>query len=137
MAVVLRRRVDWPMVDVAQVVYYPQYFDLAHRFFEESWDTICGFDYPTLTTIRKLGFPAVHTEGEHLAPLRYGDEVVCTLWIEQVGTKSCTWRYSFENQDGLLAWAGRVVTVCVDLNNFESIPIPEEIAESLRVCGKH
>ena len=136
MAVVLRRRVDWPMLDVASVVFYPQYFDLAHRFFEESWEPICGIDYPTLTGHRRLGFPAVRTESDHVAPLRYGDEIVCTVWIEKVGTKSCTWRYRFENQDGLLCWNGKVVTVCVDLDNFESKPIPAELAESLRACGE-
>ncbi|MBS71990.1 MAG: hypothetical protein CMO20_03425 [Thermoplasmata archaeon] len=134
MPVVLRRRIDWPMVDVAQVVYYPQYFDLAHRFFEESWEEICGIDYPTLTLERKIGFPAVHTEGDHIAPLRYGDEIVCKLWVEDIGNKSCTWRYNFENQHGLLVWKGHVVTVCVNLDNFESMIIPIEIAESLRAC---
>ena len=42
MAVILRRRVDFPMIDLAQVVFYPEYFDLAHRFFEESWEEICN-----------------------------------------------------------------------------------------------
>jgi len=136
MAVVLRRRVDWPMLDVASVVFYPQYFDLAHRFFEEAWEPICGIDYPTLTGKMRLGFPAVRTESDHVAPLRYGDEIVCRLWIEKVGTKSCTWRYQFENQNGLLCWNGKVVTVCVDLDNFESKPIPAELAENLRSCGE-
>jgi len=136
MAVVLRRRVDWPMLDVASVVFYPQYFDLAHRFFEEAWEPICGIDYPTLTGKMRLGFPAVRTESDHVAPLRYGDEIVCKLWIEKVGTKSCTWRYQFENQNGLLCWNGKVVTVCVDLDNFESKPTPAELAENLRSCGE-
>jgi YbgC/YbaW family acyl-CoA thioester hydrolase len=136
MAVVLRRRVDWPMLDVASVVFYPQYFDLAHRFFEEAWEPICGIDYPTLTGKMRLGFPAVRTESDHVAPLRYGDEIVCKLWIEKVGTKSCTWCYQFENQNGLLCWNGKVVTVCVDLDNFESKPIPAELAENLRSCGE-
>ena len=134
MAVVLRRRVDWPMLDVAAVVFYPQYFDIAHRFFEESWQQICGIDYPTLTLERRLGFPAVRTEADHVAPLRYGDEIVCTLWIEKVGSKSTTWRYRFEDQNGTVTWKGMVVTVCVDLDTFESIPIPDEIAEALRTC---
>ena len=136
MAVVLRRRVDWPMLDVAKVVFYPQYFDLAHRFFEESWQHICAIDYPTLTLEMKVGFPAVRTEGEHLAPLRYGDEIVCTLWIEKVGDKSFTWRYKFANQNGLQVWDGRVITVCVDLDTFESMSIPSELADSLRTCGE-
>lgn len=134
-AVVLRRRVDFPMVDVAQVVYYPEYFDLAHRFFEESIVEICGIGYPELMD-QKIGFPVVRTEAHHIAPLRYGDEVVCKLWVENVGTKSVVWRYQFENQDGVQCWDATVVTVCADLNSFESMKIPEELAVSLRQCSE-
>ena len=32
MAVQLERGVDFPMVDLANIAYYPRIFDLAHRF---------------------------------------------------------------------------------------------------------
>ena len=134
MAVILRRRVDFPMIDLAQVVFYPEYFDLAHRFFEESWEKICGISYPIITQEMHLGFPAVHTSADHLAPLRYGDEIVCKLWIESVGNSSIVWRYLFYNQDEVLCWDARVVTVCVDMNTFDKIGVPDELAESLRKC---
>ena len=34
MAVQLARRVDFPMIDSAQIAYFPRIYDLAHRFFE-------------------------------------------------------------------------------------------------------
>ena len=34
MAVTFSRRIDFPMVDLAGIVYYPVFWDLAHRFFE-------------------------------------------------------------------------------------------------------
>ena len=86
MAIGLQRRVDFPMIDLAQVVYYPEYFDLAHRFFEESWEHICGIPYPVMTQKMHLGFPAVHTSADHLAPLRYGDTVHCKLWRSEEHT---------------------------------------------------
>ncbi len=134
MAIVLQRRVDFPMIDLAQVVYYPEYFDLAHRFFEESWEKICGIDYPVITQEMLLGFPAVHTSADHLAPLRYGDIVHCKLWIESVGNSSIVWRYQFENQDQLLCWDARIVTVCVDMQTFEKREVPEDLADALRKC---
>ena len=134
MAVILQRRVDFPMIDLAQVVFYPEYFDLAHRFFEESWEEICGISYPVITQEMHLGFPAVHTSADHLAPLRYGDEVVCKLWIESVGNSSIVWRYLFYNQDEVLCWDARVVTVCVNMKNFEKMSVPDEIADALRKC---
>jgi len=137
MAVTLRRRVDFPMIDYAQVVFYPEYFDLAHRFFEEAWLEICGIDYPTITQEMHLGFPAVRTESNHIAPLRYGDDIVCTLWIESVGNSSITWCYRFENQDGLLCWNAKVVTVCVNMKTFGKQSVPPELAEPLRNCTEH
>ncbi len=45
MAFVSTRRVDFPMVDLAKIVYYPRFWDLAHRFYEESWEFSCGMHY--------------------------------------------------------------------------------------------
>ena len=134
MAIMLQRRVDFPMIDLAQVVYYPEYFDLAHRFFEESWGQICGIAYPIITQEMHLGFPAVHTSADHLAPLRYGDIVHCKLWIESVGNSSIIWRYQFLNQNKTLCWDARVVTVCVDMQTFEKRDVPNDIADALRKC---
>ena len=134
MAIGLQRRVDFPMIDLAQVVYYPEYFDLAHRFFEESWEHICGIPYPVMTQKMHLGFPAVHTSADHLAPLRYGDTVHCKLWIESVGNSSVVWKYQYRNQDETLCWEARIVTVCVDMQTFEKRDVPDDIADALRKC---
>ena len=125
------RRIDFPMVDLAGIVYYPVYWDLAHRFFELSWEKICGINYPKILQDLKLGFPAVKNECEFLAPLKYGDTVNCKIWISDVGNKSCTWEYEFTNQDMKKVWLAKVVTVCVNMDTFESINIPKDLAESL------
>ena len=134
MAIILQRRGDFPMIDLAEVVYYPEYFDLAPRFFEESWEQIFGIAYPVITQQMHLGFPAVHTSSDHLAPLRYGDIVHCKLWIESVGSSSIIWKYQFRNQDEMLCWTARVVTVCVNMQTFEKQDVPADIADALRKC---
>ena len=125
------RRIDFPMVDLAGIVYYPVYWDLAHRFFELSWEKICGINYPKILQDLKLGFPAVKNECEFLAPLKYGDTVNCKIWISDVGNKSCTWEYEFTNQNMKKVWLAKVVTVCVNMDTFESLNIPKDLAESL------
>ena len=74
------------------------------------------------------------TSADHLAPLRYGDDVICKLWIESVGNSSIVWRYLFYNQEELLCWDARVVTVCVNMKTFEKMEVPDEIADALRKC---
>ena len=131
MSLELSRRVDWPMIDPAQVVYYPVYWDLAHRFFEESWEKICGISYPVIINEHRLGFPAVSTSSTHHSPLRYGDTVCCILSVTKVGKSSTVWNYSFSDQTGRLVWTGEVTTVCVNLESFESIEIPSIFADAL------
>ena len=98
MAVQVKRGVDFPMVDLANIAYYPRIFDLAHRFFEDAWTHICDVRYADLLLIRKTGFPVVHVESDFHAPLRYGDTITATIWIDAVGESSCTWCYEFHNQ---------------------------------------
>ena len=54
MAVQLERGVDFPMVDLANIAYYPRIFDLAHRFFEDAWVPICNIRYADLLLVRKM-----------------------------------------------------------------------------------
>jgi len=131
MAVELARRVDYPMLDGANIAYFPRIFDLAHRFFEEAWEPMCGVSYPTMINERNIGFPVVHVETDFEAPLRYGDTVHATLSIEHVGTTSCTWHYHFQNQKRESLWKSSQVTVCVDMNTLEPIAIPDDLRQGL------
>jgi YbgC/YbaW family acyl-CoA thioester hydrolase len=136
MAVTLSRRVDYPMIDSANIAYYPRIYDLAHRFFEECWQEICGFSYPELINVRKIGFPIVNAKTDFIAPLRYGDTVKANIWISRVGKKSCTWQYRFFNQSDELLWNSEHITVCVDMDSLQSILIPDDLRKGLEMCDE-
>ena len=136
MAVHLERGVDFPMVDLANIAYYPRIFDLAHRFFEDSWVDICSVRYADLLLEQKVGFPVVHVESDFHAPLRYGDVITATIWIENVGDTSCTWRYEFRNQREELLWTSTHVTVCVDMDSMQRMSIPGHLRGGLESCGR-
>lgn len=131
MATYLSRRVDFPMVDMANVAYYPRIYDLAHRFFEEAWEDICSLSYPTLVNDLRIGFPVVDISTKFHAPLRYGDTIHAKIWISQVGNKSATWEYEFRNQDDLLLWESTQVTVCVSMETMDSLEIPEVLKSGM------
>ena len=134
MAVKLTRRVDFPMLDMAGIAFYPRIFDLAHRFFEEAWEVVCGIDYPHILQEMQIGFPVVDVKSEFHSPFRYGDTIHATIWISKVGVKSCTWQYRFYNQNQDLLWSSEQVTVCVSMKNMESLPIPPELRTGLEGC---
>jgi 4-hydroxybenzoyl-CoA thioesterase len=135
MAFTATRRVDFPMLDKAGIMYYPNYWDMAHRFFEESWLDICGVCYPDILDEWKLGFPAVSNECKFLAPLRYGENIYCTLWVSSVGNSSITWEYSFSNGEAEV-WRATVVTVCVDMGTLQPEPLPDSLKEGLLACAE-
>jgi YbgC/YbaW family acyl-CoA thioester hydrolase len=135
MAVKLTRRVDYPMLDNAHIAYYPRIYDLAHRFFEESWEKMCGISYPEMINQKRIGFPIVHIETDFVSPIRYGDSVTATIWISKVGIKSCTWKYEFHNQNGILLWSSEQVTVCVNMDSMKSVEIPDYLRTGLEACG--
>lgn len=136
MAVRLERSVDFPMVDLANIAYYPRIFDLAHRFFEDAWKEICNIHYADLILKRKTGFPVVHVESDFHSPLRYGDQITATIWIETIGESSCTWCYEFHNQRGDLLWTSTQVTVCVDMESMKRRAIPVDLRQGLQSCNK-
>ena len=88
MAFVSTRRVDFPMVDLAKIVYYPRFWDLAHRFYEESWEFSCGMHYNEILSEHQIAFPLVHSEAQFLHPIAYGDTVHCSITVAKIGTKS-------------------------------------------------
>ncbi len=133
-AVNLSRRVDYPMIDSANIAYFPRIYDLAHRFFEESWEYICNITYPDMLEQRRIGFPIVNAKTDFIAPMRYGDTIKAKIWISNVGNKSCTWQYRFHNQNGKLLWSSEHVTVCVDMDSLESMSIPEDFRSGLEAC---
>ena len=126
------RRIDFPMVDIAGIVYYPHYWDLAHRCFEESWETTCDMHYRDVLQEKKVALPLVHSEAKFHHPLEYGDTACCEITVIKIGTTSITWRYVIENQHGTLCWSAIQTTVCTSMDAVtEKEPIPDWMKNGL------
>jgi len=132
MAFVSERRVDFPMVDLAKIVYYPRFWDMAHRFYEESWEFSCGLHYNEILSSHNIAFPLVHSEAQFIHPISYGDTVHCTITVPRIGKTSIHWHYEFRNQEGVLCWFADQVTVCTDMRAVESkLEVPGWMREGL------
>lgn len=126
------RRIDFPMVDLAGIAYYPKFWDLAHRFFEESWHYTCNLHYNEVLQKHKIGFPLVHSEASFLHPLKYGDTVFCKINVSNIGNSSITWSYELSNQDGKVCWSAIQTTVCTNMDSItEKTNVPDWIREGL------
>jgi len=131
MAVVVKRSVDFSMIDMANVAYYPRIYDLAHKCFEDAWPLLCGVTYPELVNDRRLGFPVVSVTSTFLAPIRYGDVITAEISLTSVGTTSLGWRFQFRRQDQTVVWQSEQMTVCVNMDTMEKQAIPDDLRPTL------
>lgn len=126
------RRVDFPMVDLAGIAYYPRFWDLAHRFYEESWEHTCDMHYNVILNEHRIGFPLIHSEATFHNPLKYGDMAQCKLSIKEIGTTSIKWYYEIYNQNNVLCWSATQITVCTDMDSITNkLSVPDWMREKL------
>ena len=132
MAFTSSRRIDFPMVDLAGIVYYPRFWDLAHRFYEESWEYTCDIHYNELLQKHRIGFPLVHSEANFHHPLSYGDIAFCNIVVKKIGDTSITWLFEIFNQNEVLCWTSKQTTVCTSMDAIiNKISVPEWIKAGL------
>lgn len=123
--------VRFPDVDYARVVYYPRFFDFAHRVFEDFFIAEVGVSYAKMLGELKVGFPTVHAEADFRAPLRFGDQARLELACEKASERSLALRYRVFRVEGLVHCATlKVVTVPVALDAFTSTAMPAGVREA-------
>ena len=123
-------------VDHAGIVYYPRFYHYFHIAFEEFFRQRMGSGaYLDLISRRRIGFPAVRTECDYRAPLRFGDMVQVDVQIERLGGKSVRFRYRAFRAEGSRGPAGEVVAdglvICAvtDLAQFRAVEVPDDLRQ--------
>ncbi|MCB0393109.1 MAG: acyl-CoA thioesterase [Bdellovibrionales bacterium] len=122
-------RVTFDLSDPAGVVFYPQYFLLAHQSLE------CVL--PEIGISNELWFqspeyivPIVNAQGDFLAPLRHGDEFDISVRTSRIGESSVTFIFEFTRNGDCCARVNST-HVFVDRENNMKISIPAGIREHL------
>lgn len=118
-------RVRFGDVDAAGIAYFPRIYGYLHEAFEELWERHCGVRYQELISVRRLGFPLVHSEVDFRAPLRFGDRPEMRITCTRLGHSSFELRYRIYNS-GVLAVDARQTTASVDLDSLAPLRLPEE-----------
>jgi len=115
-------------VDGAGIVYYPQFFHLCHKAFEDFFDDAASVSYPQLINDQRRGFPTVAIHSDFSAPLRYGDIALVELSIGKIGRTSATFHYEIRRkQDSKLCFSAEITKVFMNLENNKVLPISAEM----------
>ena len=115
--------------DAAGVVFFANYFKLAHDAYEEFMDSIgCGIDRILKETAYIL--PVVHGEADYKKPLTLGETVTVSI-TAQVKETSFVLYYTLKDVQGGTAAILETVHVAVDGKTKKKIPLPENVRQGL------
>lgn len=119
--------------DYLQVMHYTNYFRYCERAQQELLESL-GYSYATLIHRFGLFVPTVETSGKIKGPVRLDNLIEVAVWVEEVGTKHIKFRSIIKNlTSGKLVAECSTVSVCTDTTLMESMPLPEELVEKLRI----
>lgn len=137
---VLRNKIDitveWGDCDPAGIIFYPNYF----RWFNQGAHALfgaAGMPFHEMIVKQKIaGVPMLDTQATFKAPVRFGDTVTLTSWIEEWRNKSFTVRHEV-HKNGQLCAEGRDVRAWVVYdgaaeNGMRAAPVPEEVKQRFR-----
>jgi 4-hydroxybenzoyl-CoA thioesterase len=129
--IVYERPIRFDEVDPAGIVFFARYANFAHEAVENFFAVLDG-GYAALIQKRRIGLPIVHLEADFRAPLRYGDSLRIESRCDNVGTSSASFAHDIRDAlGGKLAATVRHVVVAVDLDTFESRPLPDDVRAAL------
>lgn len=126
MSFTCERYIRFADIDAAGWLYYPRFIEFCHNAFEDWINEKAPVNYRQVIDEQRWGFPAKAVQGEYLAPLKHADTAIITLKVLQVGNSSLKTGFEFvRKHDQVLSFKGEITTVCVDLKQGKSMPIPE------------
>ena len=113
-------------IDHAGIVYYPRIVHYFHVAMEEYFSQALREDYARVLEEHRLGLPTVHLEVDFRRPFKFGDSIEVEARVSRIGTRSLTWDYRvFRSGSDEVCVEARIVTVCVQLDRFEPIAVPD------------
>jgi len=127
----IEERVRWGDVDAARIIFYGAYI----RFFEIAETELfraAGLSYGRMFDELDVWLPRAHLECDFRQAAQLDDLLEVSVYVGRVGTKSL--RLNFEvRRNGLseIVAEAHFVLVAVDRNNFQSVPIPEDLRRRL------
>ncbi len=114
------------------IVFFGNYFRLAHRALEQFLPTI-GISWPEWFTNSEWGVPLRHVEADYVRPLRPGDEYQVQIAVERMTTSSVEFSYVLQDYGGGVFARLKTVHVFVRRDDLGKVEIPRAVRERLTV----
>ena len=121
-------------VDLARIMYFPHIINYIHIAMEEFIEEACGISYFTLMSEQGLAFPHVNLNSTFKQGLPYGTHIQVEVVVLNIGNTSLQLRFRFYKDviaPEQLAVESIDSLVCVRLNDWKKLRLPDELREKL------
>ncbi len=119
-----------PDTDAAGILFFGNYFKLAHDAYEAFMESI-GFSLRYVIVEADFLVLIAHAEADYKKPLRLGDKLTVQLAVESISRTSFVLSYVLKDSQETVAATVKTVHVTVDKKSGEKIPLPEKLREKL------
>ena len=116
--------------DSEGIVFFGNYFRLAHRALERWFPTV-GIKWSEWFEDGVYGVPLIHAEADYLSPLRPGQEFGVRLSVNRIGSSSVTFGYEFVAPDGKPLARLKTAHVFIDRKSRAKTSIPDSLRARL------
>ncbi len=117
--------------DAAGIVFFANYFKIAHSAYEAFMKSIgCGLDH--ILGDSEYIILIAHAEADYSRPLTLGETVNIGMKIERIGESSFILRYEFDDRAGNHVAQVKTVHVAIAKKGSDKIPIPEKVRIGLQ-----
>jgi len=128
--------VEWGDCDPAGIIFYPNYF----RWFNQGAHALfgaAGMPFHEMIEERGIaGVPMLDTQASFRTPVRFGETITLTSWIEEWRNKSFVVAHQVHKGE-LICAEGRDIRAWVvedrnAPNGIRAVPIPEDVKRRMR-----
>ena len=122
-------KIAFSETDPGGILFFAEFFKIAHITYERFFDQL-ELDRNYFLD-DEFVLPIVHSNADYLAPVKFGDELRCEVFVGEIGETSFELNYILLNRDKISA---KIVTkhVVVKKSEFKKTIIPEVLLSRLK-----
>jgi len=119
-----------PDTDAAGILYFGNYFTVAHDAYEAFLASI-GFSFAYIISEADFLILIAHAEADYRRPLLLGEKITVEVAAEQIGHSSFALTYLLKDSRGEVAANVKTVHVSVEKSTGKKMPLPASLREKL------
>jgi 1,4-dihydroxy-2-naphthoyl-CoA hydrolase len=117
--------------DAAGIMFFAEFFTLAHDAYESFMESI-GYPFAPLLKQSEFLLPIVHAEADYKKSLLTGDKVKIQLTTEKIGDSSFILAYTISRNDSDIVGTVKTVHALIDKRDGQKKTLMPELREKLK-----